>query len=53
MSARQRQLLGIAIGLCCLVAPGTARSASEDARGVAVRIEPDKLAIGNEFLAWK
>ncbi len=53
MSARQRHLLGIAIGLCFLLAPAAARSASEDARGVAVRIEPDKLTIGNEFLVWE
>ena len=53
MSATQRHLLGIAIGLCCLLAPAAARSAAEDARDVAVRIEPDKLAIGNEFLAWE
>ena len=36
-----------------IAAPGAARSAPQEAKGVAVRIEPDKVAIGNEFLVWE
>jgi hypothetical protein len=55
MSATQhlKPILGIAIGLCWLATLGATRSAFGDARGVAVRIDPDKIAIGNEFLGWE
>ncbi len=53
VSITQRLVLGIALGLYCFAAPGAARSAPQEAKVVAVRIEPDKVAIGNEFLVWE
>ncbi len=53
MSSTRRLMLGIAIGLYPCAAPGAAQSTPQEAKGVVVRIEPDKAAIGNEFLVWE
>ena len=53
MSATQhlKPILGIAVGLCWLATLGATRSAFGDARGVAVRIEPDK-ARNRQRIPW-
>ncbi|MHB1034281.1 MAG: alpha-amylase family protein [Pirellulales bacterium] len=53
MSTTQRLALGIAIGLYSFAAGEAAQSAPQEAKVVAVRIDPDKVAIGNEFLVWE
>ena len=53
MSTTQRLTLRIFVGLFFFAASGAARSAPCEVRSVTVRIEPERVAIGNAFLVWE